>query len=719
MPKFKSTEASLYNGISQQSPELRLPSQVTDAVNANMTLSRGVEMRPPAEVIAEESGSFSADSLVHAINNTADASYILVIAGDASTLGNKIYDTNGDEFPIVFQDAAAQAYLETVDASSNFIPSEALQLSSILDYTFVCNKNVTPAMTANIKPDINVDTGYIWVKNGVQQVVRTINVGGNSITDPKDSNNDTERVIDHFIANAPSGYTITEISKAVIKIVKNDGTSFTLTATDSYADTTMAACQPSGCKIEDLPPVAADGEIVRIVIEDNNDVEYFLEYDEDTKSWSEVTAPGEAFEIDANTMPHAFVRKQDDASGTATGTPDQIYFELERLEWADRTTGSNDSSPLPSFIGKPIRDAFFFKNRLGFIAGDGVVLSATDDIFRFFPNTIKEVLDDDPIDTPVSSSRNVTLQHVAPFPESLIIVGDNEQFTLGSGGKAFTPENAVLDPTTAYSADPNVPPVAVGSTLYFVAPQSSYAAIREYSVQPDTLVTDAADITAHVPRLISNTLKQLISENNLEYLFLINNEDYSSEGNELIVYKFYWQGNEKVQSAWLKWNFWFNPLGGTTLNGKLYLIGTEFIGGSPNTVLVEINLSDRAPVVLGAETTPYKSTRPYIDRQVTLNGTPDEQENTIVIPVTAEQYAYPEIDDATPVVVDRITGVAYTFISRYQQGGNYYLVLGKPDYLTGVDLTFDDTILGSYTLGGVPATTIDEAFPYTLPATLT
>ena len=61
MPKFKSTEASLYNGISQQSSELRLPSQVEEAVNVNLTLSRGIEIRPPAEILLEEAGEYSVD----------------------------------------------------------------------------------------------------------------------------------------------------------------------------------------------------------------------------------------------------------------------------------------------------------------------------------------------------------------------------------------------------------------------------------------------------------------------------------------------------------------------------------------------------------------------------------------------------------------------------------------------------------------------------------
>ena len=701
MPRFVSTEASLYNGISQQSAELRLPSQVTDAVNTSLTVPRGIEMRPPVEFIAEESGEFSTDTLVHSIPYDSSTVYLMAIGGDGSTISNQVYDNEGNIYPIIYEDAAAQAYLETVDEDGNFIPIEAVQLTTILDYTFVCNKNVVPAMSSTLETAL-VNQGYIHVKNGVQQVIRKMVINGTSHTDNKNSNNDTDRIIDAFEVDADgqSGFSGNKISSSVLQVLKDDAATFTLTATDSYGDTTMLAAMADGCKFEDIPPVAADGAIMTIVPENNTEAEYFLQYDEDTKVWSEVSAPGEASAFDNTTMPHAFIRMVDDGAGTVTGTPDQVYFHLERIDYVPRTSGGNGSSPTPSFIGKRITDTFFFKNRLGFIAGDNVILSATDDLFRFWPTTVKEVLDDDPIDKAISSTHSIELSHVASFPESLIVVGDDEQFSLSSGGKAFTPENTLLDPTTSYAASRVVPPVTVGSTLYFVAPQASYTAIREYSVQPDTLVTDAADITGHVPQLIPNNIKQLIAEPNLEYLFLVNTEDYNEDGNTLFVYKFFWQGNEKVQSAWQRWNLWFNPIGGTTFDGILYMLGTEVVSGVRRTVLSKINLSDKPPIILDGLGDPYKSSRPNIDRQTLIPDTNvSEDANSITIEVTLSQYQYLDIEDVTPIMVDRISGVAYTFISRFTESGQYYLRFSKP--ISPEDLgSLECYVLGNYTLGG-------------------
>ena len=701
MPRFVSTEASLYNGISQQSAELRLPSQVTDAVNTSLTVPRGIEMRPPVEFIAEETGEFTTDSLVHSIPYDTSTIYLMTIGGTGSTISHQAYDNLGNIYPIIYEDAAAQTYLETVNEDGNFIPIEALQLTTILDYTFVCNKNVVPAMSSTLEPAL-VNQGYLHVKNGVNQVQRKMVINGTTHTDGKNSNNVTDRIINAFEVDADgqSGFSGNKISSSVLQVLKDDAATFTLTATDSYGDTTMLAAMADGCKFEDIPPVAADGAIMTIVPEDNTEAEYFLQYDAGTKVWSEVSAPGEASTFDNTTMPHAFIRKVDDGAGTVTGTPDQVYFNLERIDYVARPSGGDGSAPAPSFIGKRITDTFFFKNRLGFIAGDNVILSATDDLFRFWPTTVKEVLDDDPIDKAISSTRSIELSHVASFPESLIVVGDDEQFSLSSGGKAFTPENVLLDPTTSYAASTIVPPVTVGSTLYFVAPQSSYTAIREYSVQPDTLVTDAADITGHVPQLVPNNIKQLIAEPNLEYLFLVDTEDYSTDGNLLYVYKFFWQGNEKVQSSWQKWNLWFNPIGGTTFDGQLYMLGTEVVSGARRTVLSSVNLSDKPPVILDGLGDAYKSSRPNIDRQTLIPDTNvTEDPTSITIEVSLSQYQYLDIEDVTPIMVDRISGVAYTFISRFTESGQYYLRFSKP--ISPEDLgTLECYVLGSYTLGG-------------------
>jgi hypothetical protein len=224
--------------------------------------------------------------------------------------------------------------------------------------------------------------------------------------------------------------------------------------------------------------------------------------------------------------------------------------------------------------------------------------------------------------------------------------------------------------------------------------------VREYSVQPDTLVTDAADITGHVSQLIPNNIKQLVSDPNLEFLFLMNTDEYSSEGNDMFVYKFFWQGNEKVQSSWQKWDFWFKPIGGAAFDGSLYMLGTESVDEVKRTVMTRVNLSDRPEVLLTDEQDEFKSTRPTIDR-LTLVSEDSQRDTdyTIVLEVTFEQYQYFDLDGTIPVLVDRHSGELLEVSSRYTEGGVYYFVFDKLAAPTDLG-DLECLRLGSYGLGG-------------------
>jgi hypothetical protein len=702
MPRIVSTEASLYNGISQQNPELRLTSQVEDAENVSFTVPRGLEKRPPVETVSTYEGYFGIDSLVHPISYSRDEAYMFVVSGVGATKATTVIDMEGNEYLIRYISSSG-VYLRTPAAGDNFRPSVDLNVTSVLDYTFVTNRNVTVS-TQGPADAVLPNVGYLWVKNGVQQVERSIILDGNTLTRAKGANNDTEEVVDQFFTdvNALVGYTAEKISKAVLKIYKDDGTQFDLEATDTYGDTTMEVSLSWGSTLDTLPPVATDDEIMTIETEENADADYFLQFNSTSKEWFEVRAPNEIHDLDATTMPHALIKKIDDGAGTITGTPNQIYFDFEALPYTSRVSGGEDTSPKPSFVDSTINDVFFFKNRLGFLSADNVILSATDDIFRFWPTTVKEVLDDDPIDLSISSNDNVKLYHAVTFPDSLIIVGDKQQFSLNSGSKAFTVDNVVLNPTTTYPASEYVPPVAIGASMYFTVPQNTTTTVREYTVQPDTLITDAADITAHVPRLIDNNIKQIVAESNQEYLFLLDKERWSSAGNGIWVYKFYWQGNDKVQSAWHKWSFWFNPEGAMSFDGSLYIIGTESIlnGAESRTYLGKIDLKDKPTIFYEDVDKPYKISRPYVDRVSLLTDAPEVCSGSIKI--TQEQYEdIANIDNATHVLVNRRSGEVFT-IENVAQIGDDYVILYDCAESGGAPTPADPECLtiGTYTLGG-------------------
>jgi len=234
--------------------------------------------------------------------------------------------------------------------------------------------------------------------------------------------------------------------------------------------------------------------------------------------------------------------------------------------------------------------------------------------------------------------------------------------------------------------------------LFFNAPVGRYSSVREYAITPDTLVADATDVTGHVPRFLPANVKQIIAEPNLEYLFLIDKNDAQDMCNNPIwVYKFFWQGNEKVQSAWTKWEFWCNPIGGGTFSGDLVFLAQD----GDDIVLSRLNLEDQPVEIFRPSTTiPFKVTLPLIDNaeltaesEITYT---DTGANVKVSEDTWNQYGK---DCPLGVLVDRWTGEEYEFNEKFTSGSDFYLnFLGVT---TGANTTFDydPRVLGTYTIG--------------------
>ena len=102
--------------------------------------------------------------------------------------------------------------------------------------------------------------------------------------------------------------------------------------------------------------------------------------------WEETNAPGITYQLDELTMPHQLVRQSDGS------------FTFEPVVWEDRTVGDDKTNPLPSFIGEKITSIFFYRNRLGLLSNESVILSRAGDYFNFFATTAQTVTADDPID---------------------------------------------------------------------------------------------------------------------------------------------------------------------------------------------------------------------------------------------------------------------------------------------------------------------------------
>ena len=346
-----------------------------------------------------------------------------------------------------------------------------------------------------------------------------------------------------------------------------------------------------------------------------------------TGTWVETRIGGISHAFDATTMPHKLVRNGD-------GT-----FTFSAIDWEERKVGDLDTAPNPSFIGKPIEDIFYYRNRLGMTADQAYSLSVAGDFFNFFPATAMDVLDDDPIDSTAPTNQVSILHHALPFNKTLMLFSDETQLQLGSGDSMMTPKTGSCDVITRYAAYPGCHPVSSGSNVYFPTPKGDYSAMQEYFVSPDTYNPEAADITAHADSYLPANIRWIAASSSFNTLVA-----GTGTTNELYVYHYYWSGDQKVQSAWGKWTFDGIVVHGGFLENYLYLL----IDRDGELSLERINMQR-------VHTQDF-AFRVHLDRLVLVTGTYDGSDTTWELPY--------EDDASTFVVVRADTGLPVPGLSR-------------------------------------------------------
>jgi len=308
--------------------------------------------------------------------------------------------------------------------------------------------------------------------------------------------------------------------------------------------------------------------------------------------WEETVPNGLRNHLDQNTMPFALVREGD---GTFTFAP---------FSWAPRRVGSLDTNPEPTFIGRSIRDVFFYQNRLGLLVDENVVFSCAGDFGNFWRNTVLDAVASDVVDVAVTTSNVALLNYALPFNDGIMAFADQVQFSITNGEDGLTPSSVAIDPVTRYEVNLKVRPVSIGSEVYYAGNQNGYSVIWEYTRLAGSEGLSAAEITAHVPDFIPEDIEHLIAAPNMKALFAL------TGGRDVFCYQFYWNGNEKVISAWRRWRFSGDVVSGTYLAGYLYLLVRY--GG--NLRLERMNLAEEAKPAEQDEQT-------YLDRRVALTGT--------------------------------------------------------------------------------------------------
>lgn len=258
--------------------------------------------------------------------------------------------------------------------------------------------------------------------------------------------------------------------------------------------------------------------------------------------WTRVAAPAQtAGKLDPSTMPLKLTRN---AANT---------FTLDVAAWTPRTAGDAGTNPGQKLFktGQPIADAVTHENRLWLGGGPFVASSRVQDNFDFWIADPAQLVDSDPIDKTISGRYQGSVRFLLPWNDLLVIFHDSGQFELSSGNQPLTSTTAQLTPSTS---QPTLAlrPRSSNAQIFFAAggAGASYLDVYEYFYNDLRAQSDAAKITGHVAELLPAAVRCLAVVPLHQSLVVL-----PSAGSSLYVYKYHYDGQEKIQSAWTRFAF--------------------------------------------------------------------------------------------------------------------------------------------------------------------
>ena len=567
---------TLLRGISQSSDSTKQADHADIQDNADSNPVIGLVKRSGLRYITGLSSSSLGNVHIQTINRDPTEQYVVIFSN-----GNvKVYDLAGNEKTVNKPDGTA--YLNTSD------PRSVIKTVTIADFTFVVNTSITAAMDATASGGTGTKA-IVFINQATSKTTYSVTVDGNTVTD--DTTGDDPLSTDTVATNlknsldsALTGFTIAR-NGPVLYIRKNDDSNFSIDGTDTQGDTKMTIVKDTVQRFTDLPTVSPDGYVVEVKgDEDSNFDNYYVKFVTNNGGafeegqWEETIAPGITFKFDYATMPHVLVRQADGNFRFAkvdgdTYTISSVDYTLPK--WGERTVGDLVSAPNPSFIGRTINNVFFFRNRLGFLAGDNVILSSVSEFFNFFPETVISVIDSEPIDVAASHTKVAILKHAVTMGEQLILFSEQTQFVLASSADNLTPKTANVIVATEFESSDDAQPVGSGSSIYFLTKKGSFAGIREYITQGEQ-IKDAANITIHVPKLIPSNVFKMAVSNNQDVLVLLG----SDNTNKLYINRWlYGNQGQKILNSWFTF----------TINSNRSFKNVDFIGTDLFAVVEEAN----------------------------------------------------------------------------------------------------------------------------------
>jgi len=325
------------------------------------------------------------------------------------------------------------------------------------------------------------------------------------------------------------------------------------------------------------------GAIYRINGIDGASDDYVIKWDGQT--WTETVLPGIKTDFDTSTLPYILTR-------TSLNT-----FSFAPAPWTSRISGidgTTGTSRRPSFVAQKISNLFFYKNRLGFLSEDNVIMSQPLEFFNFWRNSSLTTTDADPIDLTASSLDDVSLFAVQPMIQGLVLFGTREQFVMTAGNTGvLTPSTASISSISQHEINKLVEPVLLRDKIYFTARANSYSRVMSMLTQGDDNSPLVEDVSKIVTTWLPNNLNRIISSNQNNFIGMFDNTK-----NYIYFLKSLSNDSQRPLNTWFKWEMSGKVIAcfmeqdavqiAVSANGKVNML-TAYINPNIDSPLVQSN----------------------------------------------------------------------------------------------------------------------------------
>ena len=364
---------------------------------------------------------------------------------------------------------------------------------------------------------------------------------------------------------------------------------------------TVVARYASTQNVANLPLECRHEMIVKVANSFSEEDDYYVQFQgnqgvDGPGVWEETVEPGLFNEFEETLMPHRIVRG---AFVTDADGDDIFTFTVAAIDWDNREVGDELTNPYPSFIdsndpdnaanSNPIERVIFYRNRLCLLAGENIIMSRPGDYFNLWSLSALNVSVSDPIDTAASSTYSSLLLDAIVVNSGLILFSEFQQFLLTTDSDLLSPQTVKISNLATYDFNPRTSPFSMGNTVGFVSSAGINSRLYEmYSIfregEPD-IIEQSKILNRRLPQDLT-----LLTDSKQNGFLMFAQQDAS----DIFCYRYFNQGNERLQSAWFRWNIIGDLQYHTIMGDNWYgVVVEDDADGTERISLLNMDLSER------------------------------------------------------------------------------------------------------------------------------